>query len=573
MNKLAFWGQSKALLMAALLVAAGPALAVDGAGLFELEGNAVDDSGGPAPDDWETLHNGGGSAFVFTGINPDPAPNSIFTGGRKDIQDIPQWAGKSGAVPDKGDITNAYAAAYKCPAGLAECAQDDLIVYFGADRISNVGDTFLGFWFFKDNVSFDPATGSFSGNHVEGDTLVLVNFPQAANAQPLIQVIQWDPACLKAASSTPQPGQCAAKNLRLIDGESGAGAICGSVANDDFCAVTNDEGGAHDPTPSPWDYMSKDGFVNQFPFETFFEGGINLGALTGEACFASFMAETRSSSSFTASLKDFRLDQFPVCSVELSKDCGLGTWDPETDQLKIPYSITITNTGAGPVSEIVATDDGCGFGDQIFNFGPLGAGESETQDGFCFVPAGTDLSAGFVLNGVTAEAEDVTVTFSEEGCVAGPDPEKCYAICTYEFDPAIGVTKRCRTRLVAEDGVVKVKVEFAGDVTNTSSGLANPVPLGSVTVFDDKAGGPLELFDADGVSLGTSVRLDPSETAFFSGSYLPDGSGELFSECPSSAVFLDTVTASGVDLFEGFAVEEVANADCDLCADDNCEPL
>ena len=54
---------------------------------------------------------GGGSANVFTGINSDPAPQTIFTGGRKDIQDIPDWGWKDGSVPDKDDITNAYDAA------------------------------------------------------------------------------------------------------------------------------------------------------------------------------------------------------------------------------------------------------------------------------------------------------------------------------------------------------------------------------------------------------------------------------------------------------------------------------
>lgn len=45
--------------------------------------------------------------------SPHPAPQSIFTGGgSKDPLDISQWKYKDGAVPDKDDITNAYAAAY-----------------------------------------------------------------------------------------------------------------------------------------------------------------------------------------------------------------------------------------------------------------------------------------------------------------------------------------------------------------------------------------------------------------------------------------------------------------------------
>jgi hypothetical protein len=585
--------------LAGLALFASPALAVDDVGLFELEGDALAD-GAVDGDDWETLCDpvavpGGAcqnfgpdpgtgaspQATTFTGIKPDPAPNSIFDGGKKDIQDVSDWTGKDGAVPDKGDITNAYAAAYNCPPGESGCTEGDLIVYFGADRIINNGDTFMGFWFFKDDVSFDSVTGEFSGNHFDGDTLVLVNFPQATNAVPLIRVVQWDApgglipgGCTKADNNNPQPGQCAAKNLRLIAGAEGAGAICGGVSSDpNFCAITNAEGGINDPTDSPWPYLSKDGFVNEFPFETFFEGGINLGALTGEACFASFMAETRSSSSFTASLKDFSLDQFPVCAVELSKVCGTGTYDPSLGKLNIPYSVTVTNTGSGVVQSVVATDDDCGFGTTTLNFGPLAADASETKDGFCSIPAGEDISGG-ITNGVSAIADggDTVVTLAGS-CLSGPSPDSCYSACSFNLSPDIGVTKRCRTQLLAEDDVVKVNVEFAGEVTNTSNLQAFPVPLEFVSVSDDKAGGPLELFDADGNSLGFSIGLDPGESAFFDGSYLPDGTGDFFDPCPSTASFMDTVTASGVDIFEGTSVEDFDSATCDLCTTTNCEDL
>ena len=109
------------------------AMGVDN-GTFELDGNAVVD--GPAPaEDWELLYdngnNTGGSSIAFTGILADPGQDTIFTGGRKDIQDISKWRWKSnGGFPDKNDITNAYAAAF-----LDEMS-GDLIVHFGADRFS-----------------------------------------------------------------------------------------------------------------------------------------------------------------------------------------------------------------------------------------------------------------------------------------------------------------------------------------------------------------------------------------------------------------------------------------------------
>ncbi|MHC4724743.1 MAG: hypothetical protein ACYS9V_10915 [Planctomycetota bacterium] len=64
-----------------------PALAVDDLGLFELDGNALQDAANP-PDDWELLYNGGNGQIVFTGIIPDPNQDTIFVGGRKDIQEL-----------------------------------------------------------------------------------------------------------------------------------------------------------------------------------------------------------------------------------------------------------------------------------------------------------------------------------------------------------------------------------------------------------------------------------------------------------------------------------------------------
>lgn len=74
---------------------------------------------------------------------------------------------------------------------------DDLIIYFGLDRFANNGDAFAGFWFLQDQVSLNGS--QFDGAHVAkngadpGDLLVLVEYPQGANATPTIKVYEWDP--------------------------------------------------------------------------------------------------------------------------------------------------------------------------------------------------------------------------------------------------------------------------------------------------------------------------------------------------------------------------------------------
>lgn len=447
--------------------------AVHETGLFELEGNAEQDASPPPPEDWETLYdngnNTGGDSETFTDIKADPAPNSIFDGGKKDIQDVDNWSGKDGSVPDKDDITNAYAASYTCTqaADLAgKCDEGDLIIYFGADRVSNVGDAFLGFWFFKQDVRYDPSTGDFSGNHEDGDTLVLVNFPQATNAVPEIKVVEWHAACTKADNNDPQPGDCAAKNLLLVAN----GAVCnGGGAADDACAITNDA-----TVDAPWPYSSKNedpAHPEDFPFETFYEGGINITRLIGsEACFASFLAESRSSSSYTASLKDFVSASFPVCAMELSKACGTGAINLVTGNFEFPYTVKVENVGNGTVDSVVATDDNCGFGTPTvltFDNGGNGFGPGDSQElsGTCIVPVASFSPP--IINGVSATAGDVPVTLASS-CTPGTDSDKCYNACEYNLSPTIDVTKNCKTRLVVDDGAIKVRVLYDGTVTNTS---------------------------------------------------------------------------------------------------------
>lgn len=243
-------------------------------------------------------------------------PEDIFTGGlTKDINDVSSWRWKvASGFPDKNDITHAYAAAYTCPMGNSFCAANDLVVAFGADRFDNSGDAFLGFWFFQNPITLvaGSPTGSFGGGgHVArdqngpgtpGDLLVLVDYPQASNAIPILRVLEW-------VSS----GGNVSTNLDEIFNSQGSGtsARCGDVANDTVCASTNDVS-----TASPWHYDDKSAPAGDgnFPHETFYEGLINLTALTGGGvCVSSFLAETRASESETATLKDFALSNFQLC--------------------------------------------------------------------------------------------------------------------------------------------------------------------------------------------------------------------------------------------------------------------
>jgi len=533
--------------------------AVDQLGLFELDGNATDNSGAPLPDDWQTLYAGGaetgGSSSVYTGVTPDPAPQSIFTGGRKDIQDIPEWGWKNGAVPDKSDITDAQAAAYDY--------FGDLIVYFEADRVANAGDTFLGFWFFKDEVSLLP-DGSFDGLHQPGDTLVLVNFPQAANAVPLVQVVKWDPTCSKADSNNPAAGDCAAQNLRLLAGASGAGAVCSNAVDPQpACAITNDEGGANDPTPSYWPYTSKDGFINEFPFETFFEGGINLTQLLGgeDACFASFMAESRSSSSFTASLKDFVLDSFPVCAISVTKSCTSPRLNATQDMIIYDISGTVTNDGFGKVYDVSVSDaPSFDTGSLMFD------GDPSSLAGGASIGYSATITVDLDQNGLT---DQVTATANTSPGGTGTTLTATdTAVCPQlQISPALSLSKNCSSAVdVFTNGGTHVvaEVNVNGEVCNVGD-----TKLTNVSVTDNKAGTLLS-----GVTLvAPDDPNNPGETpgacATYTGSYFPtealDNEGAATND-PCLVVFKDTAEAAGKDIFGGDVTPQPAMATCPLCA-------
>jgi hypothetical protein len=302
-----------------------PALAVHDTGAFELDGNAVNQSGTPG-DDWDNVcHQVTGSAQCGTtsdtsgatavAWNSDtllnsasvfaPDPNAtIFTGGgSKDPIDINQWAWKDGAggLPDKDNLQHSFAARYSlapnastCPSGGAATCD---VLFFGSDRFDNSGDAQQGFWFFQNPVSLNTnAVGGgfgFSGVHRNGDVLVISDFSNGGTTAT-ITVYKWDTSV--------------SGNLRQL--ATSNAALCSSASHGDtFCGIVNPTNG----TPAPWPFTDKSGNHSYLQGE-FYEGGLNLSVLgLGQECFSSVASETRSSTSTTATLKDFVLGRFGSC--------------------------------------------------------------------------------------------------------------------------------------------------------------------------------------------------------------------------------------------------------------------
>jgi hypothetical protein len=329
-----------------------PALAVHDTGAFELDGNAVN---GPAPgDDWDNVCHEVLGTDCSTSSNTNGAtavdwvaePNlnaSIFTGGgSKDPQDINQWAWKdAGGLPDKDNLLHSFAARYSlppastCPSGTASTCE---VLYFGSDRLDNSGDAQQGFWFFQNSIgllgnSVGGGTG-FTGVHRAGDLLVISDFSNGGTTST-ITVYSWDPTCKKTG------GTCGDANLRTL--ATSTNANCASAAaGDTFCGIVNPTNG----TTAPWPYTDKSGNSSYLQGE-FYEGGVNLSALgLSNTCFASVASETRSSTSTTATLKDFTLGQFAACGSKVTTQSSVtGSTSIGTGSISVSDAATVTVTG------------------------------------------------------------------------------------------------------------------------------------------------------------------------------------------------------------------------------------
>jgi hypothetical protein len=382
----------------------------------------------------------------------------------------------------------------------------------------------MGFWFFQDTVQANPG-GTFSGNHQIGDILVLIHFHQSAGEGPEVHIYEWNPPLADAAD-----------NLRLV--ASGLGGECGDVPLLPSCVTTN-----HVEEPSPWPYEPKQGTPGFFPPESFIEGGVNLTqVLGGEICFSSFMAETRSSSSVTATLKDFVLGTFPICGIEVDKTCDVISLTA-TPAFQVDFSGFVTNTGAGsfPAGSIITVVDDAGTpgdpADDVQIVEVLGAPLD---------PGGQVPFQGSFESSMNPPYNTVYASIEAFGAVTVADP---YSIeCTpLQLNPALQLTKTCSVSLETVNGYLVVRVDLQGDVTNTGD-----VPL-MVTVEDDDAGvllGPIEIL--------------PGITEVFSSFYYP-ATAEGGVTDPDLAAFSGNVTATGTSPFIVEPVVEVLAANCTLC--------
>jgi hypothetical protein len=376
LRRVAHWRAIRALAAVALLLATVQTNAVAAQsppepvrGHMELDGNVVHNT----TTDWADLFTAGTdttppapvsslpAGFAAATFSRDFIPgstkdNSTYTTGSKDTLDInPGWqCSSSNNVGDKVDMLNTYAVIFQNPA----VTNPDLVLLFGMERASNNGSGDVGFWLLQDrSVACDATNGTttFTGHHVDGDVLLVSEFT-TGGAISTIKVFVWqgtanpaNPLALKADLSTPEPN-------------------CGNAAppaSTIACAIVNS---ATDNPPAglistPWltqpasQTLPKPlpaGFTagHTLAASEFYEGALNITAVLGGTapapCFATFVPDTRSSPSTTATLFDFTVASFASCPTRIVTETN-------PSSATIPATLNDKATLSGGIEPVTGT--------------------------------------------------------------------------------------------------------------------------------------------------------------------------------------------------------------------------
>jgi hypothetical protein len=311
---------------------AGIALAVHDLA-FQLDGDVsastgTNIGGNPQTKDWDSFFNADTTEktlptdFTASGFVKDfntttkrgnvvfsTADDSTYATGSKDTLDInPGWqCTASNNVLTKNDIMNAYAVAYTNPVPDGN-GKKHQILYFGLERNGNNGDANVAFWFLQGNANCDTSNGTagWTGNHLDGDVLIVSAFTNGGGVSG-ITAYRW--------SDADGPGGVAGF---LNPNPVGNGGDCqGASGLDAICATTNGSAapGLNAAITTPWLTANGTTVGNSLAPSEFFEGGIDLTAENlGDHCFNTFVGDTRSSQSLTATIFDYARGVLGECT-------------------------------------------------------------------------------------------------------------------------------------------------------------------------------------------------------------------------------------------------------------------
>ncbi len=577
---------------AAFAVVPAHAITIDD-GTFELDGNIVVTPNQTTTVDWASLFDVSGNnvptaktsqpagfitspVFIRDFTPGQTSDSTTYTTGSKDILNIGGggWqCTKSNNISDKVDMLNAYATAQVHSVG----GVDHVFVYFGMEVASNNGTKDVGFWFLKDQtvacVAGTHAT-NFTGTHTDGDLLVVSEFTKGGGVST-IKVFKWEGGASGALNTTPVVTGADCQGL-------GAGSICATVNGSPLLAGTD----------VPWLTQTKAGTgTTSADLDTgeFFEGGIDLTANGLQGCFSTFLADTRSSATPTATLFDFALGNFNLCGFSVGKACDtVATNNPHVlsdgSTLETQFDVSVANDGLSTLYDVrihedvtFGTGDSCRITAISGGINPttvptggiligsnsvtpfdqkvadsLGGGQTMHVTVVCDSPHSNPF-----LNSVTTKANPAS-----DG--SGTDISRSHSIlsgtseaCAFTNNPALKVEKQCSTV-----NTPPVTLSLTGgatvciDVVLTNNGVED---LKDISVVDNKAGTVVS-----GATLsnggGTATYTKCYTTTSADSSTETDPGKITFSDQLSSVSFTGVVSGTTRTL-----TNSLPSAKCNLC--------
>jgi hypothetical protein len=506
---------------------------IGNSGVFELDGNATTQT----THDWDQVYSdsltnppgatSGALAIAFDTDAVNTTADDIFTGGgSKDISGIQsgQWLWTTGKPQGKDDITHSYAAVYSFPNGcdptkaIPDPAACHLGLFVGVDRFDNSGDATMGFWFFQDSIAETTTKKqggmTFSGQHKEGDLLLVSDFSIGGSVST-ITAYKWVGNDATGGLSAPI----------VLSAQQGLAIVNGSTTS-----------------PGGWAFTNKSG-ANTFDHGEFLEEGVDLTAIFGAnvPCFTTFLAETRSSTSTSATLSDFTLHSLPLCGISVHKTCKSTVVSQDGTSVAYTFTATVTNTGIGQLFN-VSVDDKLPGASTTTNIpvlvpGPL-AGKASASVDIPFTVTCTPGSPGSppTCSGggntittplsVTNQITKAKAFTASTGGTEVDAPTGDSATCSASVGETVTIQKSCDqsanggnggATLVDVGGVIEVEVFYKAHVCNTGT-PGSSSELTNITLVDDH-GSPLTTDTPTGSPIAS---LQPGACTDVTGSYFPN---------------------------------------------------
>jgi len=483
-------------LMAALAV---PAFANLAGSTFEgNDGNLVVNTAGNT--DWVNVPN------RVTGVDQPTGKNdNAFGQGTK--EDVPDVTVVTGSIPpNKNDLTRFYIA--------SEFTSGKNFVYLGWERLVNIGNANLDFEINQNTTAgfTGTTTGPVTLNRTAGDILITYDF--AGSGAPTLGLLKWLTAAHGDSASdcfSTNTLPCWGQHVDLTAAGFAEGAVNTGTVSDPIAGISLTTG-------------------------LFGEAAVNLtgaGVFPAGTCeaFGSTFLKSRSSSSFTAEVKDFIA---PV-PVNIS-NCGEIKIIKHTDPRGVNQSFSYTSTIAGANLNCSADTTPASF--SLNDNGNTNADNAANTEDCKFVPAGSYTvtegaePANFVLESLTCTA----VGAGSSGAQDGANPAQAnitvtpdsIVTCTYTNKQQLGAIKITKTSSKsphpgldgAQFSISSNGTPIAGSPFTTANGgliCVDHLPFGAYSVQETAAPTGYKIDDTTAHNVSVSQNStcgDGQETTF-----------------------------------------------------------